>query len=39
MITKGLEGAQGTSRGKVIAPARFARPASYFAKKEDEGEG
>jgi transposase len=39
MITKGLEGTEGASRGKVIAPARFARPASYFAKKEDEGEG
>jgi transposase len=39
MIVKGLEGTEGPARGKVIAPARFARPASYFAKKEDEGEG
>jgi hypothetical protein len=37
MITKGLEKTEGMSMGKVIAPARFARPASYFVKK-DEGE-
>jgi transposase len=37
MITKGLEGTEGASRGKVIAPARFARPASYFVKDENEG--
>lgn len=36
MIAKGLEGTEGPSRGKVIAPARFARPASYFTKKEGE---
>jgi transposase len=36
MIMKGLEGDDGTSRGKVIAPARFARPATYFAKEKDE---
>jgi hypothetical protein len=39
MITKGIEGTQGPSWGKVIAPSRFARPASYFVKKEDESEG
>jgi transposase len=39
MIAKGLEGTEGPSRGKVIAPARFARPASYFSGKEDESEG
>jgi len=39
MIVKGLEGTEGPTRGKVIAPARFARPASYFAKGEDESEG
>jgi transposase len=39
MIMKGLEGTQGPAGGKLIAPARFARPASYFTKKEDEGEG
>ena len=37
MIIKGLEGTEGVSRGKVIAPARFARPASYFVKKEEKG--
>jgi transposase len=31
MIIKGFEGIEGASRGTVIAPARFARPASYFA--------
>jgi hypothetical protein len=31
MIMKGCEGTEGAARGKVIAPARFARPASYFA--------
>lgn len=36
MIMKGLEGTEGETRGRVIAPARFARPASYFAKGEDE---
>jgi transposase len=36
MIAKGLEGTERPSWGKVIAPARFARPASYFVKKEDE---
>jgi hypothetical protein len=36
MITKGLEGTEGASRGKVIAPARFARPASYFVKEDEE---
>ncbi|OPY60381.1 MAG: hypothetical protein A4E57_04478 [Syntrophorhabdaceae bacterium PtaU1.Bin034] len=36
MITRGFEGTEGMSCGKVIAPARFARPASYFAKKEEE---
>jgi len=36
MITKGLEGTEGSSRGKVIAPARFARPASYFVKEDEE---
>lgn len=36
MIVKGLEGTEGVARGKVIAPARFARPASYFVKKENE---
>jgi hypothetical protein len=39
MIANGLEGTEGPARGKVIAPSRFARPASYFVKKEDEGEG
>lgn len=38
MITKGLENTEGVSRGKVIAPARFARPASYFVGKKDTGE-
>jgi hypothetical protein len=39
MITKGLEGTEGASRGTVIAPSRFARPASYFTGQEDEHEG
>ncbi len=38
MIIKGFAGTEGASRGKVIAPARFARPASYFTTKEDEAE-
>ncbi len=36
MIVKGLEGTEGATRGKVIAPARFARPAAYFVRKEEE---
>jgi hypothetical protein len=36
MIVKGLEGTEGQTWGKVIAPARFARPASYFAKEDKE---
>ncbi len=35
MIKKGLEGTGGPWQGKVIAPARFARPASYFVKKDE----
>jgi hypothetical protein len=36
IITKGLEGTEGVSRGKVIAPARFVRPASYFEARQEE---
>jgi len=36
MIVKGLEGTEGQTRGKVIAPARFMRPASYFVKDDEE---
>jgi len=36
MIVKGLEGTEGQTRGKVIAPARFMRPASYFVKEDEE---
>jgi hypothetical protein len=35
MILKGLAGVEGPYKNNVIAPARFARPASYFTKKEE----
>jgi transposase len=34
IIMKGLTGMEGPHQNNVIAPARFARPASYFTRKE-----
>lgn len=38
IILKGLTGVEGPQKNNVIAPARFARPASYFAGKEEKND-